>query len=276
MRSRGEKSLDIWVMLLVMLTIVCAIIALNVFMQEPDDWRKLAFDLMNALLSAIVVGLIISTFTKVIAERLLSVKKNDRKLAGFGVREIGTGESSNKDRLDMFGNPLLGKYPKEIKLFFITGNGFINRFRADIIKAVVEGNCRIKILIASKDDNGDFLMRMEALCPQKTSYEEQIEKETLPAIDHIREELKDKKDRISVRFYKDEFRYCFRIAKFYDMDLGSRSNYWVNVQPPNLDAVEMSVVLKGEATDQSSENSLFAQVENSFDTLWDRYRDTEY
>lgn len=229
MRSRGEKSLDIWVMLLVMLTIVCAIIALNVFMQEPDDWRKLAFDLMNALLSAIVVGLIISTFTKVIAERLLSVKKNDRKLAGFGVREIGTGESSNKDRLDMFGNPLLGKYPKEIKLFFITGNGFINRFRADIIKAVVEGNCRIKILIASKDDNGDFLMRMEALCPQKTSYEEQIEKETLPAIDHIREELKDKKDRISVRFYKDEFRYCFRIAKFYDMDLGSRSNYWVNV-----------------------------------------------
>ena len=76
-------------MIAVMLLIVVGIVIANIFWQTPEDWRSLAFDLMSDLISAICVGLVVATFTKIISNHIFKVTKNDRKLKSFGIDAIG-------------------------------------------------------------------------------------------------------------------------------------------------------------------------------------------
>ena len=274
---------DLWALLGIMLIIVAILIALNIYFQEPETWKNLLFDLMNSLLSALIVGLVIGTFTKVIADRLVSVQKNEMKLSAFGIQEISTGISTEKDCVELFGNSVTRKYPKEIKLLFITGNGFMKEFEHKVYKAIAEGDCIVRILLAStQSENIEYLESMEYMCPQKISYKEQIEEQTKQVIDRIRQRLKDKGlteriNNISIRFYRSEYCYNYRISKYVDAHGDVTNMCWLNVQTPTKDAGELSVVLKG-ATDVDTDrcSNMFFRLDEGFDKLWDKYEATEY
>jgi hypothetical protein len=259
-----------------MIVIIVGIIIFNLAFQTKNDWKTIGADLIASLLSAITVSLIIGTFTKIISDNILKIEKNDRWLKSFGVDKIGGGRSTHKDTIELFGNPYKNHFPKEVKLLFITGNGFLNHFKNEIITYLKNPTSKLKILLVDvSKSNIDFVERMEAICPQKTSYKDQIEKESLPALREIIAET-GAKDRIQLRFFKDEYRYNYRIAKYLD-DENVEIKCWWNVQPFNKDAVDLSIMLHGVCnSDTPPDNNVVNYLDKGFDFIFDKYKNTEY
>lgn len=271
------NSLSLYIMIIVMFVIIAAIVIFNAVFQAEEDWKTIGADLMTSLLSAVTVGLIAGTFTKIISDNILKIEKNDRLLKSFGIDKIGGGRSTPKDTLELFGNHLKKVYPKEVKLLFITGNGFFSFFKKDIIHYLSAPDTVLKILLVDySEENTAYLNRMEEICPQKCSYRQQILEQSLPALKEILAVAQCDPDRIQLRFFKDEYRYNFRIAKYTDGNVIDTKCWW-NVQPFNKDAVDLSIMLHGsylseEACDQ---NVIFA-LDKGFDDLFDQYKNTEY
>ncbi len=277
-RFSNSSATALWILIGIMVTMIVAIIILNLMLQSMTDIKTLLLDLLNSLLSAVTVGLIISTFTKIITDNFARVKRNNQKLHEFGVEKIGSGRSSKIDILQFFGNEYKNNYPCELKIMFISGNGFFRIFQDKLYKCLANSDCRIKILIVSTaESNMPYIQRMEEMCPQEIPYRDQVEKQALPILQSIVDRLDgEKKKRISVRFYTDEYRYNFRIAK-YCTDTDVQGRCWLNVQPFNRDAVDVSVGLTGVwDNDSLSNNNVFELLDNGFDQIWDKYEDTEY
>ena len=276
--SSRSSSVALWIVIGIMRTMIAGIITLNILFQSMTDIKSLLLDLLNSLLSAVTVGLIISTFTKIITDNFARVKKNNQKLREFGVEMIGSGRSSKTDTLQLFGNVYKNEYPCEIKIMFISGNGFFKYFQDKLYTCLNNSDCTVKILLLSTNaSNLPYIKRMEEMCPQETPYCEQVEAQSLPTLQSIIDRLDDdKKHRVKVRFYTDEYRYNFRIAK-YCTDTDVQGRCWLNVQPFNRDAVDVSVALTGVWNNEtSSDNNIFELLDNGFDQLWSKYEHTEY
>lgn len=275
-RFKSSSSITLFVMIIVMVIIIVGIIIFNLAFQTKSDWKTIGADLIASLLSAITVSLIIGTFTKIISDNILKIEKNDRWLKSFGVDKIGGGRSTHKDTIELFGNPYKNHFPKEVKLLFITGNGFLNHFKNEITTYLKNPNTTLKLLLVDiSDDNIDYVKRMEAICPQKTSYKDQILNESLPALREIITET-GAKDRIKLRFFKDEYRYNYRVAKYVD-DENVEIKCWWNVQPFNKDAVDLSIMLHGVcASDTPPDTNVVNYLDKGFDFIFDKYKNTEY
>lgn len=277
-RKRDSTGLALWILIFTMLAIISAIIFLNIRMQSLSDMKSLLLNLLNSLLSAVTVGLIATTFTKIVANNMAKVKRNNEKLNEFGVEYIGTGRSTKKDTVRLFGNKYTGEYPDEIKLLFISGNGYFSRFNKEMLQCVQNSNCIVKILLLSTSaENNEYISRMEYMCPQKTSYSDQVNKESLPILQSVVDNLEqNKKDHIQVRFYKDEYRYNFRISK-YCSDESVYGKCWLNIQPFNRDAVDVSIGLNGSwGNDNYTDSNIFELLDIGFDQLWDKYKESTY
>lgn len=260
------------------LVLVVTLVLVSIFLQSEEDINKLKFDLLEDLLSAATVGVVATLFTEIITNKILAVKRNNDKLKEFGVKYIGTGISSPADIRGLFGNPLLKKYPSEIKLMFISGNGFFLHFQKDLLKCLQNSNCTVKVLLLSTDpSNLDYARRMERICHQERTYFHQVDREAICLLQSVVDQLEErKKGQIQLRFYKDEYRYNFRIAKYCNGDEVS-GKCWLNIQPLNRDAAELSIGLNGEWDDESSlKSNVFALLDDSFDQLWEDYAHTEH
>lgn len=280
MKKRNDTAnrsvIALYILIVLMVVISVSIITLNLLYQTKDDFKSLLISLLDSLLSAVTVGLIATTFSKIITNNFAIIKRNNQKLSAFGVREIGTGVSTKKDSLDLFGNPYTGVYPRELKIMFISGNGFFSHYKNDLTDCLRHG-CLVKILLLSTEDaNQSYLSRMNKLCPQTTAYKDQVDAETLSTLRSVFDSL-DAKQRqlLQVRFYRDEYRYNFRIAKYCDQDNRVSGQCWLNIQPFNRNAVDMSIALKG-GWDATSEDNFFATLDDGFDRIWHTYPQTEY
>ena len=185
--------------------------------------------------------------------------------------------NSKKDIISLFGNPCRNIYPNQVKLLFITGNGFVKTFKEEIKNYVSQNNVSLKILVVSCDnENEEYLKRMEVLCPQTNSYRNQILEELIPLLKEIIIESNCKKDAIQLRFYKDEYRYNFRIAK-YDDGENIRTETWWNIQPFNRDAVDLSIMLHGESNiEEDTGDNVVGLLDQGFDFLWQKYKHTQH
>lgn len=253
------------------LAIVIAIIIANILLQGIADWKKVLLDLLNDILSVAIVGVIATIFTKIISDNFFKIKRNNEKLTSFGIDYIGGGISSKKDTANLFGEKI---FPSVIKLMFITGDGFFKTFEENLKYCLDNSNCEIKILLMSVvENNAEYVKRMEYLCPQSTPYAEQIKSKSLKIIQPLKEKYKD---RINVRYYRDEYRYNFRIAQ-YDSADGRNYKCWLNIQPFNKDAVSLSVGLQGGWNDnqENLDTNIFNYLNEGFDLLWNKYEDTE-
>lgn len=277
-RKLDSTVLALWILIALMLTLTITIVLLNIFLQSMSDIKKLLLDLLKSLLSAVTVGVIATMFTQIIANNLAKVKRNNDKLKKFGVTYIGTGISTKKDVIHLFGNPYTNEYPSEIKLLFISGNGFFRFFKKELLNCLQKSNCTVKILLLSTDiSNQEYAQRMEKICPQKNSYFSQVNDESIPLLKSIVDQLDDdKKKQLKLRFYKDEYRYNYRISKYCSGDYVS-GKCWLNIQPFNRDAIDVSIGLDGEWDNEiSSNNNIFELLDIGFDQLWDEYKETEY
>ena len=81
-------------------------------------------------------------------------------------------------------------------------------------------------------------------------------------------------NRVEIRYYKDEYRYNFRIAKYRLKDGSFNCLCWWNVQPFNKDSVDLSVGLQGSwnSSDKNLSENIFNHLDNGFDLIWDNYR----
>ncbi|MDE5991166.1 MAG: hypothetical protein K2H36_06260, partial [Clostridia bacterium] len=259
----------------IILILVILIIVANVFLQEKTDWKNIVTELLNDILSVAIVGVVATIFTKVISDNFFKIKKNNDKLLKFGVDRIGEGKSTVEDTINLFGNAKTNKYPSEIKLMFITGNGFFKTFKQDLAECLKNSDCLVKILLMSIDKgNEDYIKRSEFLCPQEPSYSDQLTKETLVVLNPLIEQYPG---RIEIRYFKDEYRYNYRIARYRIKDGTYDNMCWLNIQPFNKDAVDMSIGLTGSWNNSTKniEENIFYQLDKGFDLIWEKYKSTD-
>lgn len=264
--------------ILIMVVLAFLVFIAVFFYTENADVKKLSYDLMSSLVTAVTVGLFTSISTNIIIKGFARVNRNNKMLSKFGVEYIGGGKSNRIDDKNLFGDKLLNRYPTEIKILFISGNGFFAKYQKHIFDCIKNSDCTVKILLVSTaQSNEDYLDRMEKICPQEKHYSIQVNSETIPTLQQIVDQLDDsKKKQLKLRFYKDEYRYNFRIAKYCYED-NTVGKCWLNVQPFNKDAIDLSVRLDGKWDDHSSEEeNVFLNLDSGFDTLWDTYESTEY
>ncbi len=270
MKRRKGFGISFYIFAAILIVLVILIILANIFLQENADWKSILTDLLNDILSVAIVGVIATLFTKIISDNFFKIKRNNDKLLSFGVDKIGEGKSTAEDIINLFGDAKTNKYPSEIKLMFITGDGFFKTFKNDIVECLQNSECNIKILLMSIYDNNDYIKRCEEICPQEVPYLKQTTETTLPILNAISKRFPN---RIEIRYYKDEYRYNFRIAKYRIKDGTFDNMCWLNIQPFNKDAVDLSVGLTGSwsSTDKNIQENMFYQLDKGFDLIWDKY-----
>lgn len=280
-KKKSPSSLSLFILFAIMITIIILIVVLNFVFQDSNNWRTLLFDLMGDLLSAIVIGLFVGLITKAITEKLFSVQINMKKMRDLGIDGVGTGISTREDIEKMFGTTRLKKkYPCIMKIMFVTGNVFLKTFQQNIIESMDEG-CEVQFLIASPDENNsEYLERISYRYNDgQIDYQKEILEDALKTVKKIRERSKNPQN-LKVRFYRDEYQNNIRISKYLIEGDHFVSYYWLNVQPLNKAAVDLSIALKGtydnEVKDSTEEkNNLCLASERGFDLLWRKYEGTE-
>lgn len=274
MRKSRKPEISFIILTLCILILVSIIIVANVFFQDETDWKKIVTDLLNDILSVAIVGVVATIFTKIISDNFFKIKKNNDKLISFGVDKIGEGKSTVEDTVNLFGNEKLKKYPSEIKLMFITGNGFFKTFEKDLVECLQNSDCSVKILLMSIDEeNKDYIDRCEYLCPQKLPYSKQLTDETLVILNPLMQKFPG---RIEIRYFKDEYRYNFRIAQYRIKDGSCDNMCWLNIQPFSKDAIDLSIGLAGSwnDSDKNIEENIFYQLDKGFNLIWEKYKPT--
>lgn len=276
--KRNSNLLSFLVFPIIAVILIAFIIILNAFLKDTWNINDKLLDTLNSILSAFVVGIFTTIFTQIITHNIFAIKKTNDKLKEFGVEFIGKGTSTSKDTRCLLGNSITNKYPSEVKLLFISGNGYFKLYNKEIFNCLKNSDCIIKILLLSTNpSNKEYIERMEKLCYQKTPYIEQVNSQSIPLLQSIVDKLeKGKKHQLKLRFYKDEYRYNYRIAKYCNND-DVFGRCWLNIQPFNRDAVDLSVGLNGSwDSERSSDNNIYELLDKGFDYLWDEYESTEY
>ena len=237
--------------------------------------KELLYDILSALGIALVVGTLTTVLTKIIEGNFISAATNDKTMRAFGVTNIGTGKSTRKDIKELFGKALFKKYPTEVKILFISGNVFFETFREELLNCIKNSECTVKILLLNtmNPENEGYISRMNSLREQDPTYKAQVEEYTLVTLESIYNELDaGDRNRLKVRFYMDEYRYNFRIAKSDD----GRGKCWLNVEPFVENAFDLSIRLDGQWSDDSKDGNIFESLDSGFDALWKTYKSTEY
>lgn len=282
MKTKKDISLIIlFVLFFSMIALLAIIVLLNFKFRSYDEWSELLFNLMDELLSAIIIGLFIGLITKIMTNKLFSVEINMKKMREKGVNSIGDGKSRKDDIKKMFGTHLPKKcYPYEIKLLFLTGCVFLRDFKDEIITCL-NNNAKIELLIASPEkENEEYLKRCSARFSNgMVDYVKEIIEDSLKTIDEIKKETNNPENFV-VRFYRDEYQNNVRVSK-YLINEKYLDYYWINVQPISKVAIDLSIALKGhieygqKKEDPTKDDNICLASENGFDTLWKTYASSE-
>lgn len=282
MKAKKDISLIIlFVLFFSMIALLAVIVVLNFEFRNYDDWSELLFNLMDELLSAIIIGLFIGLITKIMTNKLFSVEINMKKMREKGIYSIGDGKSRKDDIKKMFGTHVPKKcYPDEIKLLFLTGCVFLRDFKDKIIECL-NNDTKIYLLIASPEkENEEYLKRCSARFSNGVvDYVNEVIEDSLKTINEIKKETNNPENFV-VRFYRDEYQNNVRVSK-YSMNDKYIDYYWINVQPISKVAIDLSIALKGHIEygsnkeEPTKDDNICLASENGFDTLWETYANTE-
>ena len=147
----------------------------------------------------------------------------------------------------------------------------------DIERCLKKSDCEIKILLLdTSNENQQYVIRAEEMCPQGHSYWFQIYEQSLKLLQELITKTKCSENRIKVRFYRDEYRYHYRLAKYHNANDSITTKLFMNVQPFNKDAVDVSIGFKGEHNDGIEGENFITLLDDGFDYLWDKYEHTEH
>lgn len=219
------------VMILFIVALIVTLITLDIHFSTHEEitdetliksktWIDILPSVTKDIITAIIVTIGIGTIVKIISNNLFQVKKNDGQLKKFGVSSVGSGISTPKYAREILGHEFLNIYPQEIRMLYITGDTYINEYKQKLIECLKHG-CTIKILLLSTDDtpqnpynkyNKTYVEHIEKF------YKEASEKSLKAQTETVKKIVDDLQEygTISIRFYTDEFFYCFRSAKYCD------------------------------------------------------------
>jgi hypothetical protein len=272
-----------FIVLLSSLVVVIIITSLLIFVKR-DKFNDAFFNILYEINKALILTTIFGTITKLISDEIFKVKTNDTKMRQLGIHSIGEGKLDKKQTRIMFGGKGY-EYPSELKFCFISGVVFIKVFTKNIIEAIKNG-CHVKILIADPIKSHDYLARANTVNNQNGEYGSYIDQchTTIQMVEEIRNYIKehDLTGSIEVRHYIDEYRYNFRIAKFYHNLNDEVIKAWINFQPINKNAIDQSLTVIGNYDEEylkdtnsrvsRESNNIVLSLDESFDMLWDIYK----
>lgn len=265
-----------WLVFSCAVIIITVIIGLGCKFLRGENGIQILTSVTKDLITAIVITGGIGLIIKMVSEKFFTVKKNDRLLRNFGVLNVGTGVSTQKDIHNIFGCSLFNGYPQEIRMQFITGNVFLAVFKKEF-ENCLKHECNVKLLLVSTEqENLDFVTRIEACFGKENGeYRQQIE-DVKSLVKEIN--AKGYKGKIRMRFYRDEYFYNFRSAKYCDEKTNTvlfKAN--INVQPFTVPATDCSIGLSGsyKSSDADLEKNIFYLNDRGFDELWEKYAHTQ-
>ena len=244
--------------------------------------RSILYEIDKGLILTGIIGLVISFASRLIAEDILAVSRDNKRLRQLGIKSISDKTLSKEEIRLMFGDDKNG-YPIELKFLFVTGINFVRDFRPLIIKAIEHG-CNVKIMIgdAVSEKGREFLERNQQFrgpanesgltdiqeCEQVTKWLKEMHKEVV-----------DKKlpGSLSLRYYIDQYRYNHRIA-IYEKNNKREYRVWSNIQPQTKIALRLTLAVYGTYDEADYSQSLVKTKEEkesivlatneSFDELW--------
>lgn len=276
----------------IILSILCVLviisfglcILLSYLIYGELEWDKIFFEIIKIGFSTLIITVPLGIFAKITTDKLFAVDVDMRKMRKLGIDGIGTGLLTLKDEELMFGTQKAKKYPINLKLMFLTGKAFLNKYKDQIVECMNNG-CKVQLLLASSNEKNWDYLRRDAEIHRKgesnVNYVEEIVNQSLEYVKYIREKSLNPTN-INVRFYIDEFQNNLRIAKYLSEN-NETSYYWINLQPYSKCAKELSIALKGKITNDfghilsntESENNVCLASEVGFDDLWNKYYYTE-
>lgn len=271
------------ILLCIPILIVISILIIGLTYLEHDSWKKILYELMLDLLSAILVSMILGSIIKIITNKLFSVDIDIKKLRDAGIQGIGTGKSTDIDVLRMFGTSIpKKKYPTEIKMLFLTGNVFLSVFEDKIVKCLNEGTIISLLITSPAEENHSYLKRSsERFSDGKIDYVDEIINDSLVTIKRIKDRT-TKPENLKIRFYLDEYQNNIRISRYLTNSEQETTYFWINVQPISKPAKDLSIALKSVykskdilEQEKSFDKDLCRVSEKGFDKLWDKYEYTE-
>ena len=245
--------------------------------------RSILYEIDKGLILTGILGFVISFASRLIAEDILAVSRDNKRLRKLGIKTI-SGKTLCKEEVRlMFGDDRNG-YPIELKFLFVSGINFIDAFRSQIIKAIEHG-CVVKIMIGNPDtkEGREFLEHNQQFRGPTnknglTDLRECVE--VTKMLKDINKEVVNRKlsGSISLRYYTDQYRYNQRIA-IYENNQKREYRVWSNFQPQTEIAVDLTLAVYGAYNEadngenlvkrQEEKDSLIFATNEAFNKLWD-------
>ena len=281
-----KKNLKVVLLILGVIALLAISLSLVLCLVPEGDMnstlRSILYEIDKGLILTGIIGLVISFASRLIAEDILAVSRDNKRLRQLGIKSISDKTLSKEEIRLMFGDDKNG-YPIELKFLFVTGINFVRDFRPLIIKAIEHG-CNVKIMIgdAVSEKGREFLTRnQEFRGPANESGLTDIQEceQVTKWLKEMHKEVVDKKlpGSLSLRYYTDQYRYNHRIA-IYEKNNKREYRVWSNIQPQTKIALRLTLAVYGTYDEadygqslvktEEEKNSLVLATNESFDELW--------
>ena len=281
-----KKNLKVVLLILGVIALLAISLSLVLCLVPEGDMnntlRSILYEIDKGLILTGIIGLVISFASRLIAEDILAVSRDNKRLRQLGIKSISDKTLSKEEIRLMFGDDKNG-YPIELKFLFVTGINFVRDFRPLIIKAIEHG-CNVKIMIgdAVSEKGREFLTHnQEFRGPANESGLTDIQEceQVTKWLKEMHKEVVDKKlpGSLSLRYYTDQYRYNHRIA-IYEKDGKREYRVWSNIQPQTKIALRLTLAVYGTYDEADYSQSLVKTKEEkesivlatneSFDELW--------
>ncbi len=279
-----KRKVSLTLIILISAFLVALLLTLILIIFDENVIKESLRSILLEINKALIITIIFGSATKLISNEIISVKINDKKMRKLGIYSIGEGKLDKKQAAIMFGSSVYA-YPCELKFCFISGNAFMEKFKPEMMEAIKHG-CKIKVLIADPIKSKDYLRRAELICKQEGKDGSYIDQcyFTINLVNEMKKEIDQNQylGSIELRHYHDEYRYNYRIAKYFDQEKGEVIRTWINFQPLNKDAIEQSLTVLGKYDEdyvkeeisrvERESQSIVLSIDESFDTLWNIYK----
>jgi len=281
-----KKNLKVVLLILGVIALLAISLSLVLCLVPEGDMnstlRSILYEIDKGLILTGIIGLVISFASRLIAEDILAVSRDNKRLRQLGIKSISDKTLSKEEIRLMFGDDKNG-YPIELKFLFVTGINFVRDFRSLIIKAIEHG-CNVKIMVgdAVSEKGREFLTRnQEFRGPANESGLTDIQEceQVTKWLKEMHKEVVDKKlpGSLSLRYYTDQYRYNHRIA-IYEKNNKREYRVWSNIQPQTKIALRLTLAVYGTYDEADYSQSLVKTKEEkesivlatneSFDELW--------
>lgn len=282
-----KKNVRVIVIILVTIILLATGISLVLCLVPEQNMnetlRNILYEIDKGLILTGIIGFVISFASRLIAEDILAVSRDNKRLRKLGIKSISDKRFNKEEVRLMFGDDKNG-YPIELKFLFVSGINFVKDYRQLIIKAIEHGTAvRIMIGDPTSDSGREFLEHNQQFRgpTNESGLTDTQECETVTGwLKEMHKEVIDRQlpGSLSLRYYTDQYRFNHRIA-IYEKNNKREFRVWTNLSPQTKIALKLTLAVYGTYNEadygehlvktEEETNSLVLATDDSFNKLWD-------